>query len=51
MSLPAINGGYLADTNIFTQIGFVVLVGPVAKNAILIVELFRAKRTMTAQTR
>nr|WP_271179133.1 efflux RND transporter permease subunit [Paracoccus kondratievae] len=31
------------DNNIFTQIGFVVLVGLAAKNAILIVEFARAK--------
>jgi multidrug efflux pump len=32
------------DINIFTQIGFVVLVGLASKNAILIVEFARAKR-------
>jgi multidrug efflux pump len=32
------------DVNIFTQIGFVVLVGLASKNAILIVEFARAKR-------
>jgi multidrug efflux pump len=33
-----------SDINIFTQIGFVVLVGLASKNAILIVEFARAKR-------
>jgi multidrug efflux pump len=33
-----------SDVNIFTQIGFVVLVGLASKNAILIVEFARAKR-------
>ncbi len=37
----ALNGG---DINIFTQIGFVVLVGLASKNAILIVEFAKAKR-------
>jgi multidrug efflux pump len=32
------------DVNIFTQVGFVVLVGLASKNAILIVEFARAKR-------
>src|SRR5262249_20380828 len=32
------------DVNIFTQIGFVVLVGLASKNAILIVEFAKAKR-------
>ena len=32
------------DVNIFTQIGFVVLVGLACKNAILIVEFARARR-------
>jgi gold/copper resistance efflux pump len=43
--LGAITGVWLAggDNNIFTQIGFVVLVGLAAKNAILIVEFARAK--------
>ncbi|EIU1655448.1 MULTISPECIES: efflux RND transporter permease subunit [Pseudomonadota] len=43
--LSAIAGVWLAggDNNIFTQIGFVVLVGLAAKNAILIVEFARAK--------
>jgi gold/copper resistance efflux pump len=43
--LSAITGVWLAggDNNIFTQIGFVVLVGLSAKNAILIVEFARAK--------
>src|SRR5260370_4330807 len=33
-----------SDVNIFTQIGFVVLVGLASKNAILIVEFARARR-------
>ena len=43
--LSAIAGVWLTggDNNIFTQIGFVVLVGLSAKNAILIVEFARAK--------
>ncbi len=43
--LSAIMGVWLAgsDNNIFTQIGFVVLVGLAAKNAILIVEFARAR--------
>ncbi len=43
--LSAIIGVWLTggDNNIFTQIGFVVLVGLAAKNAILIVEFARAK--------
>ncbi len=43
--LSAIVGVRLSggDNNIFTQIGFVVLVGLAAKNAILIVEFARAK--------
>jgi gold/copper resistance efflux pump len=43
--LSAIGGVWLTggDNNIFTQIGFVVLVGLSAKNAILIVEFARAK--------
>ena len=43
--LGAIGGVWLAggDNNIFTQIGFVVLVGLAAKNAILIVEFARAR--------
>ena len=32
------------DINIFTQIGFVVLVGLACKNAILIVEFAKAQR-------
>src|SRR5205823_10227585 len=32
------------DINIFTQIGFIVLVGLACKNAILIVELAKAQR-------
>ncbi|WP_454692980.1 efflux RND transporter permease subunit [Achromobacter aegrifaciens] len=43
--LSAIGGVWLSggDNNIFTQIGFVVLVGLAAKNAILIVEFARTK--------
>ncbi len=43
--LSAIAGVWFSDSdnNIFTQIGFVVLVGLAAKNAILIVEFARAK--------
>ena len=43
--LSAITGVWLSggDNNIFTQIGFVLLVGLAAKNAILIVEFARAK--------
>ena len=36
------------DVNIFTQIGFVVLVGLACKNAILIVEFARARRALGA---
>ncbi|WP_025517097.1 efflux RND transporter permease subunit [Bordetella trematum] len=45
--LSAIGGVWLSggDNNIFTQIGFVVLVGLAAKNAILIVEFARTKET------
>ena len=45
--LSAIAGVWLTggDNNIFTQIGFVVLVGLAAKNAILIVEFARAKES------
>src|SRR5437764_4295567 len=44
--LSAITGVNIAgmDINIFTQIGFVVLVGLASKNAILIVEFAKAKR-------
>jgi multidrug efflux pump len=44
--LSAIAGVYLAhmDINIFTQIGFVVLVGLASKNAILIVEFAKKQR-------
>ena len=43
--LSAIAGVWISggDNNIFTQIGFVVLVGLAAKNAILIVEFARSK--------
>ncbi|HZZ72413.1 MAG TPA: multidrug efflux RND transporter permease subunit [Pirellulales bacterium] len=39
------------DINIFTQIGFVVLVGLACKNAILIVEFARARRNAGADRR
>jgi multidrug efflux pump len=44
--LSAIGGVYLrgSDNNIFTQIGFIVLVGLACKNAILIVEFARTER-------
>jgi multidrug efflux pump len=44
--LCSVVGVFLAnlDINIFTQIGFVVLVGLASKNAILIVEFAKAKR-------
>jgi multidrug efflux pump subunit AcrB len=44
--LSAITGVIIshADVNIFTQIGFVVLVGLASKNAILIVEFAKARR-------
>jgi multidrug efflux pump len=39
-----VGGGTSADINIFTQIGFVVLVGLASKNAILIVEFAKHQR-------
>ena len=39
-----VGGGTVADINIFTQIGFVVLVGLASKNAILIVEFAKHQR-------
>ncbi|MFN7806422.1 MAG: efflux RND transporter permease subunit [Planctomycetaceae bacterium] len=39
------------DLNIFTQVGFVVLVGLACKNAILIVEVARARRELGVPTR
>ena len=43
--LAAITGVFMRqmDNNIFTQIGFVVLVGLACKNAILIVEFAKAE--------
>jgi multidrug efflux pump len=48
--LCAITGVYLThgDNNIFTQIGFIVLVGLACKNAILIVEFARDKEKLGA---
>ncbi len=43
-SVAGVQGSQL-DVNIFTQIGFVVLVGLACKNAILIVEFARAKHS------
>ena len=43
-SIAAILAIPVMDVNIFTQIGFVVLVGLASKNAILIVEFAKAKR-------
>ncbi len=42
-SVAAVLAGHL-DVNIFTQIGFVVLIGLACKNAILIVEFAKAQR-------
>jgi multidrug efflux pump len=44
--LNALAGVALArmDLNIFVQVGFVVLVGPAAENAILIVEFARDRQ-------
>jgi len=44
--LGSVTGVWLtnADINIFTQVGFVVLVGLASKNAILIVEFAKLKR-------
>ncbi|OWK47357.1 efflux RND transporter permease subunit [Fimbriiglobus ruber] len=39
------------DVNIFTQVGFVVLIGLACKNAILIVEFARARHTAGASVR
>src|SRR5262245_13431933 len=38
------------DVNIFTQVGFVVLIGLACKNAILIVEFARARRQAGRRT-
>ncbi len=48
--MSAIGGIWLAgmDNNIFTQIGFVVLIGLAAKNAILIVEFAKAREDQGA---
>jgi multidrug efflux pump len=43
---PGAPPGAAADINIFTQIGFVVLVGLASKNAILIVEFARRQRAV-----
>jgi len=51
--LSAIAGVWLTngDNNIFTQIGFIVLVGLACKNAILIVEFARTREAAGASTR
>jgi multidrug efflux pump len=51
--LSSIAGVLIAqmDVNIFTQIGFVVLVGLASKNAILIVEFAKARREAGASVR
>ncbi len=48
----AIGGVWLRsmENNVFTQIGFVVLVGLACKNAILIVEFANRSRIATAKT-
>ena len=46
-----IPGAAQADINIFTQIGFVVLVGLASKNAILIVEFAKRRREAGASRR
>jgi gold/copper resistance efflux pump len=50
--LSALSGVWLTggDNNIFTQIGFVVLVGLATKNAILIVEFARSREAAGADT-
>ncbi|HET6880746.1 MAG TPA: efflux RND transporter permease subunit [Pirellulales bacterium] len=49
-SVAAVLAGHL-DVNIFTQIGFVVLIGLACKNAILIVEFAKAQRESGATRR
>jgi multidrug efflux pump len=49
-AVAAVNIGPM-DINIFTQVGFVVLVGLASKNAILIVEFARGRRQMGTPTR
>ena len=48
---PGMGRGAVADINIFTQIGFVVLVGLASKNAILIVQFAKRQRESGAARR